>query len=334
MNTASTLDASYELAESIASRDHNNLYLASRFFVDPQRYTAFCVYYAIMRVVDDRVDDLSARRPVPTDELESVEREVAAWRGAVRRTYAGPPDPAVPEHAPLGGNAPLLLAFRDALRRFPVPESLWENFFDAMERDLHEPRFGSFAEFLDYAEGATVAPTTIYLCLLASSRRGAEGEKYEVPQDFELLECGRHLGLFAYLVHILRDLPQDLSAGETSLVYLAADDMAAFGVTDETLAEATAEGAASDRLRGLLAELGHRARGYLESGRALVVPLKGRISPDCAFVLELIIGLYEELLRRLAIQEFDPFPGRHRLGLNDKRKLVMEIARRTGFPLE
>lgn len=330
----SEIHASYDYAESIASRDLNNLYLASRFFEDRCRYRAFCAYYAVMRVVDDRVDDLSARRPVPAEELERAEREVGAWRRAIRGLFDGTPAPSVPAHAPLGAHAALLAAFGDALDRFPVPRSLWENFFDAMERDLREPRFDSFGEFLDYAEGATVAPTTIYLSLLASSETAPGDERYAPPEDFELIECGRRLGLFAYLVHIIRDLPKDLSAGESSLIYLAGDDMAAHAVTDETLAEASERGVAGERLRALLAELGQRARQYLDSGRALVAPLEGRIAPDCEFVLELIIGLYEELLVRIGAQGFDPFPEKHQLGLWDKRKLVLEIARRVGFPLD
>jgi phytoene/squalene synthetase len=332
--TVSEIQSSLDYAESIASRDLNNLYLASRFFRDRKRYLAFCAYYAVMRVVDDRVDDLSARRPVPADELAAAEREVRAWRRAIRGLYDGASEPSTADREALGGHAALLAAFGDALARFPVPRSLWENFFDAMERDLREPRFDSFGEFLDYAEGATVAPTTIYLSLLASSETAPGDERYAPPEDFELIECGRRLGLFAYLVHILRDLPKDLSAGESSLIYLAGDDMAAYAVTDEMLAEASERGVACDGLRALLAELGRRARGYLDSGRALVTPLRGKITPDCEFVLELIIGLYEELLARIKAQGFDPFPEKHQLGLLDKRRLVMEIARRVGFPMD
>lgn len=335
MSDAEKLRDSYALAESIASRDLNNLYLTSRFFADPLRYRTFCVYYAVMRVVDDQVDDLAARREVPEDEVRRVRDEVGAWRRALRRLLAGTEDPrASADCAEPTVSAGLLVAFQRALEEFPVPQSLWENFFDAMERDLRSPRFDSYSDFLEYAEGATVAPTTIYLDLLAAQETGPSSGRYALPRGFDLLECGRQLGRFAYLVHILRDLPKDLTQGASSLIYLARDDMETFGVTDETLRDAVAQGSAGARLRSLLEELGRRARRHLEAGRELTQPLEGEITPDCKFVLELIISLYEEILRRIAAQGFDPFPGRHRLSLREKANLAVRTARRVGFSLD
>lgn len=345
------LDDAYSLAESIASRDLNNLYLTSRFFADPHRYRAFCVFYAIMRLVDDRVDELCARRGVPAAERERVAAEVEDWRRAVEAVYRDgglAEAPRAVDDAEAG--RALLTAFVDSNAKFRVPRRLWGNFFAAMLRDLEDERFATYEEFLEYAEGATVAPTTIYLVLIASEEaaagtaagtamrkhrgRGVVGAPYEPPPGFDFIECGRRLGLFAYLTHILRDLPQDLAAGERGLVYLAGDDMARFGVVEETLREDLDRGEASPGLRELLEELGGRAREHLEAGRALLGALEGRLTPDCAFILELIVAIYEEALGRIAAVGFDPFPEAHRLGFEDKQRIVVRTARETGFPLE
>jgi phytoene synthase len=338
MTGSDPLREAYSLAESIAARDLNNLYLTSRFFADPHRFRAFCVFYAIMRLVDDRVDELCARRGVPEEERERVAAEVERWRRAIEGAYregGGVEVPRVPVledgDDPDAGRA-LLEAFMDSNARFRVPHALWRNFFAAMRRDLEDERFATYEEFLEYAEGATVAPTTIYLVLLASEVP-ADGP-YEPPPGFDFVGCGRHLGLFAYLTHILRDLPQDLAAGERGLLYLAGDDMARFGVTEKTLRRDLARGAAGRGLRELLAELGGRAWGHLEAGRALLDALEGRLTADCAFILELIVAIYEEALGRIAAVEFDPFPERHRLGLLAKKEIVVRTARRVGFPLE
>jgi phytoene synthase len=335
----------HALAESIASRDLNNLYLTSRFFADPARYRAFCAFYAVMRRVDDRVDELCARSGVPAAERERVRSEVDAWRRAIAAVGADRPVESAGQALAGVEDArsarSLLLACVDAHRRFRLPGKLWRSFFAAMDRDLEERRFASYAEFLDYAEGATVAPTTIYLLLLTAGEPtaplAAAGEdrppRYEPREAFDAVAGGRHLGLFAYLTHILRDLPQDLAAGERGLLYLAADDMQRFGVTEEALRRDLVRGRASPEARGLLTELGGRARGHLERGRALLAGLDGGLPRDCAFILRLIVAIYEAALERIEARGHDPFPERHRLGARDKRRVILRTAREVGFPL-
>ena len=353
MNGPDPLRDAYALAEAIASRDLNNLYLTSRFFADPVRYRSFCAYYAVMRRVDDRVDELCARSGVPAAERDEVRSEVGAWRRAIAAVGEGEAAEAAGRElaglADANSARALLLACADSHRRFRIPAELWRNFFAAMDRDLEDRRFESYGEFLEYAEGATVAPTTIYLLLLTSTpaespfegRSGlpvpapkeAGPPRYEPREGFDAVECGRHLGLFAYLTHILRDLPQDLAAGERGLLYLAADDMERFGVTEESLRRDLGRGEASPGARALLAELGSRARAHLERGRALLRGLHGLLSRDCAFILTLIVAIYEQALERIEAHGYDPFPERHRLGFRDKRRVIVRTAEEVGFSL-
>lgn len=48
----------YRVTEVIASRDHNNLYINSSVFKDRLKYKAFNAIYAVMRIVDNRNDNL------------------------------------------------------------------------------------------------------------------------------------------------------------------------------------------------------------------------------------------------------------------------------------
>lgn len=324
----------FRVAESVASRDRNNLYLTSRFLADPARYDAFCAFYAVMRVVDDAVDDLMEQSPVTADDRDRIAREVAAWQQLLDYACEDRPPSAVsvdPGDVPHG--VPLLAAFRSANRRFPVPRLLWDEFFAAMHRDLEGREFETFEEFTAYAEGASVAPTTIYLVLLAS-RPQADSQTYEIPSDFDVIECGRNLGLFAYLAHILRDLPKDLAAGDRGLLYLARDDMEAFGVTLAGLRTDLARGRASASVQRLLEELAGRSETYLDEGRRMLNSLQDRLTPDCRFVLALIVKIYREILRRIEAEGFDPFSGRHLLELEDKKELALQTARESGLPIE
>ncbi|MFL6291147.1 MAG: phytoene/squalene synthase family protein [Thermoanaerobaculia bacterium] len=323
------LAASYAVAEAIAAKDQNNLYVVSRYFADPEKYRAFCALYAVMRLVDDRIDEIPSRTTLTLEARAFEHGVVEFWERAVDVCRAGAAP--VPAGVPEGMNIPdLLPAFADASRRFPVPGVLWRNFFNAMHQDLEGQRFATFRDFLDYAEGAAVAPTTIFLYLIAS-RSPASGGAYRLPEGFDLLGSGRHLGIFAYLGHILRDLAADLATGREGLLYLAADDLEAFGITEEMLFADLAKRQASPQLRALVDELVERARARLRHGRRLLQVLDGTLTSDCAFILELIVTLYQEVVDRIVACSCDPLAGRHHLSLGDKKRIAFRLAKQGGF---
>ncbi len=319
------------LAEAIAAKDLNNLYLTSCYFADPARYSAFCSLYALMRVIDDRVDELP-QDPARFD--AAGEHEVLrAWEEALFGAVGGTEPPAglaarcgMPEARTLVAGAAL------AMQRFPFPHSLWRNFFVAMHRDVEQPRFETFREFLDYTEGASVAPTSIYLYLVAAGEATGSGP-YLLPEDFDLIRCGHHLGVFSYLAHILRDMALDLGTGEKGLLYLAREDLERFGLDEASLREDLERGRARGPLRELAAELARRARAARERGAAYLDALDGRLEPDCAFILEIILDIYGRALDKLADASFDPMAGRHHLSLEEKYAAVARVADRLGFEL-
>lgn len=321
------------VAEAIAAKDLNNLYLTSCYFADPERYSAFCSLYALMRVIDDRVDAL------PRDDGAAGfdgSREHDVLRGWEEALLA-----AVGEVEPPSGLAArcgmpearlLVTTARQAMGRFPVPLSLWRNFFSAMHRDVEQSRFVTYREFLDYTEGASVAPTSIYLYLVAAADRAGSGV-YVPPEGFDLIRCGRYLGIFSYLAHILRDMALDLKTGERGLLYLAREDLDRFGLNESMLREDLEQGRARESLRELSAELARRAREARNRGAAYLDALDGELEPDCAFILELILEIYGQALDKLAAASFDPMAGRHHLSLEEKYQTVTRTAARLGFVL-
>lgn len=324
---------SFAIAEAIASRDRNNLYVTSTFFQHPVRYEAFCAYYALMRVVDDRIDDLRA-----TGSLSPLIRQreldvVAAWEEAMNLCSVGDrfPDSLV-EGCQHKDARSLVKAVSAALQRLPVMPSLWTNFFAAMRSDLTRTGFANWYDFLAYAEGATVAPTTMYLTIVTASLDG-DCKQSEVPAGFDLVACGRHLGIFAYLGHIVRDLAVDLLNPDAMLMYFTDDDMRHHGVSPSTLCADLARHRASPPTRRLVREILKRAHGHLAEGRRLMRPVEASLSHDCRFILELIITLYECLVMKLVACGYDPLSDRHWLTLDDQREITREVADRTGYTL-
>ncbi|MDH3224382.1 MAG: squalene/phytoene synthase family protein, partial [Gemmatimonadota bacterium] len=253
----------HEAAQAIASRDRSSLYLTSSFFKDRRRYEAFCAHYALMRVVDDRIDALPSRTGLAARQRTAEHDVVAAWGEGIRSCYHGRPvSKRVAERCGFPRAALLFDALGASLRAFRPHPELWTDFFRAMHWDLDHDRFDSWKEFLTYAEGASVAPTTIYLELITSRQSGG------LPQDFELFHCGRQLGTFAYLAHVVRDLSKDLRTGENGLVYVSREDMATHGVTEQLLFADAERGRASLGTRRLVCDLLGRAKGFLSEGRA------------------------------------------------------------------
>ena len=319
------------LAEAIAAKDLNNLYLTSCYFADPARYEAFCSLYALMRVIDDRVDDLPQD---PADFDAAGEHEVLrSWEEALFAAAGGAaPEPGLGARCGMAAARQLVVGAAAAMERFPFPHSLWRNFFIAMHRDVEQTRFETYREFLDYTEGASVAPTSIYLYLVAAADPGGSGA-YALPDGFDLIRCGRHLGVFSYLAHILRDMALDLATGERGLLYVAWEDLAHFGLDEAMLREDLARRGARGALRELAAELARRASVARDRGVAYLEDLDGKLEPDCAFILEIILDIYSKALEKLAAASFDPMAGRHHLSLEEKLEAVAGVAERLGFTL-
>lgn len=313
-------DDDLRVAQEVTAKDRSNLYLTSQFLRERERYQAFVAMYAVMRVIDDAIDDVLDKDQLTGPARAQLHAALDGWRQRIRAAYQGRP-----------GDAALDRALAWAVDRFPVPEELWSRFVDAMHFDVDHPRFRDFATFVDYAEGATVAPTTIYIYLL-TCEPDADG-RHRV-QDFDYRLCGRELGLFAYLAHVLRDVRRDALVGQRGLVYLAEADLAACGLTDQDLrhfAQARCGDARMARLVGLVAE---RAQAYAQRGAALVEQVLPRLAADRAFVLRLIVAYYREMLQRVAAPSMDLFAVDEVLGTSDKLAIALRVAAASGIELD
>ena len=71
------------VTEAIASRDYNNLYITSSFFKDRNKYKAFCAFYAVMRIVDNRIDNLPQSVKQNTESQKRELKVVDAWEQVV-----------------------------------------------------------------------------------------------------------------------------------------------------------------------------------------------------------------------------------------------------------
>ncbi|MFH1812006.1 MAG: squalene/phytoene synthase family protein [Pseudomonadota bacterium] len=313
-------DEDLQAVREITARDRSNLYLTSQFLRDEERYQAFLAMYAVMRVIDDAVDKVEDKQHLAPAQRADLHHSLEGWSARIQDAYRGAP-----------ADAPLDRALAWAVARFPVPLMLWQRFVEAMHFDVDHPRFDRFETFLDYAEGATVAPTTIYIYLL-TCEAGDDG-KHQVHR-FDYQSCGRELGLFAYLAHVLRDVRNDALVGSTGLVYLSTADLASCDLVDRDLRRFAEARRSDGRFARAVQLLVERARAFEARGVALVEQVLPRLPPDRCFVLRLIVAYYQEMLQRVADPGLDLFAVEEVMGTSDKLAIAARVADAAGFRLD
>jgi len=127
------------------------------------------------------------------------------------------------------------------------------------------------------------------------------------------LERADDLGLALQLTNILRDVREDAALGR---VYLPADDLRRFGVTEhEVLRGGTPEG-----WRELVAWEATRARSLYASGLRVV----DYIPPRAAVCVKTMAGIYLRILDKIEGDPQLPLRGRASLSRLEKLRVVVE----------
>jgi phytoene/squalene synthetase len=127
----------FRITEAIASKDHNNLYITSSFFKDRLKYKAFCAFYAVMRIVDNRIDNLPLSIKQNEESQTQEWKVVDSWEQVVIACHQGiQPTKTQLDACDFAEVKEVCESLSEAFRNFPLPIQLWINFFNAMRSDL------------------------------------------------------------------------------------------------------------------------------------------------------------------------------------------------------
>ncbi|WP_425404746.1 squalene/phytoene synthase family protein [Hwanghaeella sp.] len=257
----------------VTRRGKSNLWFVGRSLPGPRR-AMFASAYASMRVVDDFVDDEFL--VLPDDERlrrrSDAHKRVDGWLTSMEAAICGNADPAKMEIAfPDPRIQRAVAACFDGGDIGPGP---WQLLARSMHRDIDETPFGDWDDFIDYCEGATVAPASIFLYVIAADLNGPPSTADRLPA--QAADCVRDMAIFCYLVHIARDIIKDAAAGP-ALLTIPDDVLHTHGLTRTDLAGAV-RGGSDRRLRDLISDLAARAGDYRlrgEGWRDRLMPLLG-----------------------------------------------------------
>jgi squalene synthase HpnC len=234
---SATAERQTELPASAAVLDQagaENFPVASR--VLPRRAREHLLaLYGYARLVDDVGDEAPGDRSALLDEIEAD----------LDRIYLGAPA----RHALLGRLA-------HTIEACDLPRAPLQGLLEANRRDQHVHHYGTFDELLAYCELSAnpVGRLVLHVFDMATPERLALSDRVCTA-----LQLAEHW----------QDVVEDLQRGR---VYLPAEDLERFGVSEYDLAERPAP----ERVRELMAFEVARARSLLDHGAPLVGTLRGR----------------------------------------------------------
>lgn len=236
------LDACYRYCEAVCRARHHNYPVASMFARSHLRKHIFALF-AFARAADDFADEsaFEGRRA----------RELDRWEEQLHLAYRGSA-----EH-------PIFVALADTVDRFSLPITEFIELLSGYRTDLERRRYATFDELRGYTRQAA-EPVGRLLLYIGG---------YRAP---ELHAFAEDVGTAIALARLIQDVPSDWHRGR---VYLPAEDLRHFGVTERDIGDRRATPEVGALVRYEVA----RTRALFERGR----PLVDRVGPDLAVELAL-----------------------------------------------
>ena len=290
------IEQAYRYCESVTRRHAKSFYFAARFLPKAKQSAVFPIY-AFCRHVDDEIDEITdgdeARAVAAVERwranLNFIYDEVSAskFQIADSRLESENQRPATEDQRPATEDQKLVfLAWRDLLTQYKIPQKLPLELIEGVVQDTFIKRYETFDELYVYCY--RVAST---VGLMSSEILG-----YSAPEALDYAEA---MGIGMQLTNILRDIKEDAAMGR---IYLPAEDLKRFGVTEEQIIENKLN---ADFVRLLKFEIS-RARDYYRKGERGIAMLE----KDSRFTVLLAARVYAKILDEIERLNYDVFARR------------------------
>ncbi len=194
-------------------------------------------------------------------------------------------------HAP--PSAPLFADLEGIIREFDLPIDLFRDLLSAFSQDVVKPRYADFREVMDYCRRSANPVGRLLLHLYRAT-------------DARNLAWSDGICSSLQLINFWQDVEIDYRKNR---IYLPADEMAEYGVTESQIANREADG----HWRDLMLFQIDRSRRMLLAGAPLGRTLPGRIGLE----LRMIVMGGNRILEKLQVSGGDVFRHRPMLGAFD-----------------
>jgi len=262
-------------------REHPNILIAAMFW-EPERYCAARTCYKFMRMIDDLIDDhKAANKLIAPDERKEFVANVNEWLKMI----------VISEDC-----NPLQKELVEILDKFRIP--LWplEAFAKSMIYDINNDGFPTLEAFLDYSQGASVAPASIFVHLNGLEKKNG---RFEDPA-FNVKEAATPCAIFSYLVHIIRDFQKDQL---NNLNYFADDLIDKHNLTRQDLREISLGRPVNNNFRNMIMEYFVHADHYRLKTYEIIKKIRPLLEPRYQLSLEIIMELYLMVFERIDVKK-------------------------------
>ena len=257
--------------------DHPNILIAARFW-DYDRYCAAKTCYRFMRKIDDLIDNYkAANKRIAPEERKAFLTDVGLWLQMVVIS-----DKCNPEKE----------ALIKTMENFRIPLWTLESFARSMIYDINNDGFRTLEDFIDYSQGASVAPASIFVHLSGLKQ---SGDEYREP-EFDVREAATPCAIFSYLVHIIRDFKKDQL---NNLNYFADDLVRKNGLSRQDLNDIAHGSQVPGGFRNLIREYHGIADKYRKETIEILKRIGPMMEPVYRLSLEIIFSLYLMVFERI-----------------------------------
>ncbi|MDP2699572.1 squalene/phytoene synthase family protein [Thalassospira sp.] len=302
----------FTVCKALAAAKNANLYRAAM-LLNENRQRFFLASYASMRVIDDIVDDGFLELPDAeraenrADTLLAIDR----WQAQILAAKANIDNPH-PDDGPL--DHAVFRALRLTLGRSDLAADPWVHLADALRKDVAEEPLDEWDDFIRYCDGATAAPASIFVYLLSARYDDVIG--YVSPLGDSPLYYARDMAIFCYIVHILRDLPDDIK-GPDRLVTIPGEILAGADISIGEIRNAIGQ-KQYDALQSLADLMLEKAWEHFETGQARSAELLAFLDADETDTLSRLFTVYIELASLMT--------GGYGAFLAERAKIIRETA--------
>ena len=262
-------------------KDHPNILIAASFW-DYDRYCAAKTCYKFMRAIDDLIDNHKARnRMIEPTERQSFEADVQDWLKMIIVSK---------------DCNPMQKDLNEISQKFKIPLWSLEAFGKSMIYDINNDGFPTLEAFLEYSNGASVAPASIFVHLNGLQKVNGH---YENPA-FDVKWAATPCAIFSYLVHIIRDFQKDQL---NNLSYFADDLILKNGLSRSDLRNFAEGKPVNEDFRNLILGYYSLADEYRLKTLDIIKEIKPLLEPKYQLSLEIIFDLYVMVFEKIDIQK-------------------------------